>query len=88
MSNTPNRPDESKRLLDNNWVVVLFRNDLGSYTAVAIGAKRVEERLVSRAVAHALRDIPDNQITDDFEPGQALTRLAAKVVGIAVDKKE
>ncbi len=87
MSDTPNRPDECKRLLDNGWGIVLFASGLGSYTAVALGRDRVEDVRASKAVRSAVKDIPDNQITDDFEPGQALTRLAAKVVGIDIDAK-
>lgn len=68
MSDTPKLADESKKLLDNAWAIVLFKNDLGSYTAAAYasldltGQKPVE-------------------ITDDFEPSQALYRLTEKVFG-------
>lgn len=71
MSDTPKLADECKRLLDNGWLVVLVRNDLGSYTAVAVnGEQDIEEAMEV-----------DRQCTDDFEPSQALYRLAEKMLG-------
>lgn len=32
---TPNLPDECMKLLDNGWNVMLYKNQLGSYTASA-----------------------------------------------------
>jgi hypothetical protein len=60
--------DECKKLLDNGWGVVLYKNDLGSYTAIAV----------------PLEDLPpvnteENHITDDFTPSKALYRLTEKV---------
>lgn len=80
MSDTPKLPDECKRLLDNGWMIVLFGSQLGSYTAVALNYAN-ETRAIN-AVDRAIRTIPENQITDDFEPSQALTRLSAKVFGL------
>ena len=53
------------QMTDAGWRVELYKNALGSYTAVA------------------WRDAdPDTRVeTDDFAPGEALTRLAHKVLG-------
>lgn len=82
MSDTKKLPDECKRLLDNGWMIVLFGRQLGSYTAVAL--TYTNESRAIKAVERTMRDIPENQITDDFEPSQALTRLSAKVFGCEV----
>lgn len=68
MSDTPKAADEVKKLLDNDWTVLLYKNQLGSYTAVALKP------------GDDLDDLPadSNQITDDFEPSQALYRLTEK----------
>jgi hypothetical protein len=71
MSNTPQLADEAKKLLDNKWTITLFKNDLGTYTAIA--SKPGEH------IADAQEN--DSQITDDFEPSQALYRLTEKVYG-------
>lgn len=81
MSDTPARPDEAMRLLDNDWTIVMFKSELGSYTAVSLNNRRQEDREFHRALTRAMRNIPENQITDDFTPSQSLTRLAAKVFG-------
>lgn len=81
MSNTPKLPDECKRLLDNGWVIALVKSDLGDYTAMAIGTKSEDECRAVRAINRALRTIPENQLTGDFEPSQALTSLPEKVFG-------
>lgn len=70
MSDTPKLADECKKLLDNGWTIDLYKNALGSYTAVA---RRPDECLGD--------EVPDEQITDDFEPSQALYRLTEKVFG-------
>lgn len=70
MSDTPKEADDVMKLLDNQYSVVLFKNQLGSYTAVA--CKGVQ------SVAKALSI--DRQNTDDFTPSQALYRLTEKVL--------
>lgn len=35
MSNTPHAADDCMKLLDAGWGILLYRNDLGSYTAEA-----------------------------------------------------
>jgi hypothetical protein len=37
MSDTPSNADNCMKLLDNGWTIQMYRNGLGSYTAVAIG---------------------------------------------------
>ena len=64
-----NKINDIKKLLDNGWQVLLFSNDLGSYTAVAIADNQSFEEA---------QEI-DRQITDDHEPEKALYRLAEKV---------
>lgn len=74
MSDTPRNADECKKLLDNGWSVVLFKNGLGSYTAVAV-PKAKQQRLL-RAIPR-----PEKRLTDDFEPSQVLYRVTEKVLG-------
>jgi hypothetical protein len=83
MSSTPKIPDECKRLLDNGWVIVLVKSDLGDYTAMAIGSKSEEENRAVRSINRAMKSVPESQLTGDFEPSQALTRLPEKVFGCA-----
>ena len=84
MSDTPKLPDECKRLLDNGWMIVLLKGPIGDYTAAAISHRSIEENRAIMAVNKAIREIPDNQLTGDFEPSQALTRLTEKVFGCNV----
>ena len=77
MSNTPKLPDECKRLLDNGAYVVLYRNGLGSYTAVALRGELAAE---VQAVIDQTEDTGPH-ITDDWEPSQALYRLSEKAIG-------
>lgn len=71
MSDTPKLADECKKLLDNDWTITLYRNELGSYSAVA--SRPNEDPLDAQE--------NENQITDDFEPSQVLYRLTEKVYG-------
>ena len=92
MSDTPRLADECKKLLDNGWTVQIFRNDLGSYTAVALSGRA--RGLFQAALDQQTMDLDDEEaeeiatvfqkercITDDFEPSQALYRLTEKVFG-------
>jgi len=78
MSDTPKRADDAMKVLDNGWGIVLFKNGLGSYTAVAVELVEGEE-----AGSHQLTQLADSDgrtvITDDFTPSQVLYRLAEKV---------
>lgn len=70
MSDTPKEADECKKLLDNGWSIMLAKNSMGSYTAIAMRPHQSPEYAVTQ----------ENQTTDDFEPSQALYRLTEKVV--------
>lgn len=63
--------DDLRRSLDNGWTVMLRRNELNSYTAVAIAE--------GQEVTEALEI--ERQITDDFTPERALCRLSEKMIG-------
>lgn len=60
------------QLLDAGWELLLFKNGMGAYTAVAQRSDATEK----------FSDIEtEGVITDDFTPEQALTRLAYKAHG-------
>lgn len=84
MSDTPKLPDESKRLLDNGWMIVLYKSPLDDYAAVALNAGFESDCRAIMAVRKAVKHVSEDQITSDFEPSQALTRLASKVFGCEV----
>lgn len=77
---TPLLADECKKLLDNQWSIIIYANALGSYTAMATKAPLVnvidefEERTGLKTCV----------LTDDFEPSAALYRLTEKVFGNVV----
>lgn len=88
MSETPKLADECKKLLDNGWIVQLYRNELGSYSAVALSGKAIQitQKALNEAALEIEADEADDVkrgrvITDDFEPSQALYRLTEKVFG-------
>lgn len=61
--------DNICKLLDNEWTVLLFKNDLGSYTAVACKPDQEMADAIGK----------ESQLTDDFTPSKALNRLAELV---------
>lgn len=63
--------DDLRRLLDNKWAVLMFRNEMDSYTAVAVAPKQSYQDAME----------VDRQITDDFTPSKALCRLSEKMIG-------
>ncbi len=69
MSDTPKQADDVQKLLDSGWAVMLYANQMGSYTAVAMKSGQSPEEAIEI----------DRQITDDFTPSQALYRLTEKV---------
>lgn len=75
MSDTPTLADECKKLLDNGWEILLFRNQLGSYTARTRVQTYNRKRNPKKPTIYKVFE------TDDFEPSQALYRLAEKVYG-------
>lgn len=79
------------QMLDSGWLIYVFKNDMGSYTATAKHGKRY---MIARANKKFIASVPvesrelakqfieSNRVeTDDFTPEQALTRLAYKVHG-------
>jgi len=67
--------NDVKRMLDNGLAVVLFVNDLGSYTAFAVPADHEDVML-------AMEDADeDHMLTDHHTPEQAISQLADKVFG-------
>lgn len=75
--NTPKLADESKKLLDNGWSIILYANALGSYTAMATKTPLSD-------VIHNFEKktgLKTSVITDDFEPSAALYRLTEQVFG-------
>lgn len=91
MSDTPKLADESKKLLDSGWLVVIFKSELGSYTGIALQEPAGLE--VQSAIDRAIEDYGEEDeegnpirtpgvcLTDDFEPSQVLYRLTEKVFG-------
>lgn len=80
------------QMLDADWEVNLFKNEMGSYTAAAKGndgqmrMARIKLSAFMRAagIGQTIIDAELNNDaidTDDFTPEQALTRLAYKVHG-------
>lgn len=82
------------QMLDAKWEVFLFKNSMGSYSAVARHGNhdfvgRMKAKIVAAAppewrdtIREELEsDRVDTIETDDFTPEQALTRLAYKVHG-------
>lgn len=63
------RANDCAKLLDSGFTIQIFKNDIGSYTAVAC---KGDELLYD-----AQED--DSRITDDFTPAKALYRLTEKV---------
>lgn len=67
MSDTPNRADDCQKILDNGHAVVVFKNDMGSYTAAVLGAERF-----------SIEDLPESSIADGCTPAQAIYQVAEK----------
>ena len=66
---------EINRLLDNGAAVVIFKNQLGSYTAFASAHELDEFRAIME------ESDGNGHLTDDFTPEKAISRLADKVLG-------
>jgi len=80
------------QMLDSGWTVTLFKNQMGSYTAIGEHEKKLIVQTAKADLHHEiLQANPDwdfelidsltGMDTDDFTPEQALTRLAYKVHG-------
>lgn len=66
--------DQIVKLLDRDETIVLFKNQLGTYTAAVI-----RESLAD--ISEEISEMPDLVLThtDDFTPGKALHRLSEKM---------
>ncbi len=91
MSNTIIDMPKVTQMLDAKWIVKIWKNDMGSYSAKAThGKPEMIETANRKLIASAPRESRDivaedckinSVITDDFTPEQALTRLSYKVHG-------
>lgn len=77
----PEISDECKRLLDNGWAIVLFKSELGDYSAAAIGRSTNADKRARKVIGLAVEAMPESQITSDFEPSKSLAALPEKVFG-------
>lgn len=65
--------NDLNRLLDNGKAVIVFKNELGSYTAFSVSNQHED-------IAVAMSDADEDEcLTDDFTPDAAMKRLANKV---------
>ena len=71
------------QMLDARWNVKLWKNPVGTYTALAYRLVMMDDE--DHETDLSMEDLEDRDvekhITDDFTPEQALTRLAYKVLG-------
>lgn len=74
-----NVADDACKLLDNGRSIVLYRNALGSYTAVAVRNGSDGSRFLERAIRPELKA---DRETDDFTPAKALHRLTEKALAL------
>ncbi len=75
MVDTANIVDDCAKLLDNGHCILMFRNELGSYTAIAVHMDSVADGELGFVVSGA----DEQHTTDDFTPSKALYRLTEKV---------
>lgn len=50
MSDTPKLPDECKRLLDNGWMIVIYKSEMHDYAPVALNPRQYEQLRAIKAV--------------------------------------
>ncbi len=72
MLSEPNKADDCMKILDNGHIVILFRSDMGSYTALALSQEECYQ------FNDLVESVAEGRITDDFTPSQALYRLTEK----------
>jgi hypothetical protein len=77
------KADSIIRFLDALWIVVIWKNQLGSYSAALV--KR-EDFLNDGN--ESIFETNENRITDDSTPTKALERLAEKPLGNIIDNYE
>jgi hypothetical protein len=72
---TPNIVDDCRKLLDSGHMIVLYCNQMGSYTAAVVSAA------TQQIVGEEMEAMPDDskRLTDDFTPSDALYRLTEKL---------
>lgn len=70
---TVQTPTRAQEMLDGGQLIALYKNKLGSYTAVSFGR-------FTKIVRTVISEVEDTgrHITDDFTPEKALERLGAK----------
>ena len=69
------------KLLDRGVTIVLFKNMLGSYTAVGLPMDDERQAVVTELVDQLIEDEPlSRQVTEDFSPSDALDRLTEKLL--------
>lgn len=76
MSETAKAADDGKKLLDAGYTIVMFKNEMGSYTAVGISEQDNDAVGLDFGLQEALHR---DRETDDFTPSQALYRLTEKL---------
>lgn len=76
MSDTPKAADDCMKLLDQGYAIVMFKNQLVTYTAVGIPEQERNKVGLDQAIETALFH---HRETDDFTPSQALYRLTEKL---------
>lgn len=79
------------QMLDSGWQLLIFKNNIGSYTAMGGHENRNMIRRINAKIAaladeeirHIVEEHQDDESieTDDFTPQQAATRLAYKIHG-------
>lgn len=62
--------DSCAKLLDNGWSITLFKNEIGTYSAVA-----------TKGDEDDIDELSEGRITDDFTPSKAVCRLTEKMFG-------
>lgn len=72
------KADSIIRFLDSGWMVVMWRNQMGSYSAALV--KREDFQNITDDEEYIF-DVGENRITDDFTPTKVLARLADKPLG-------
>lgn len=68
--------DQVKKLLDRGCMVVVFKNELGTYTAAVV------DGVAENEIRDQVEQVDDFALTltDDFEPTKALHRLSEKML--------
>ena len=76
MDETLNKVDNIIRFLDSLYIVVVWKNELGSYSSALV--KRED---FPAEGPDSLFDVDEDHFTDDMTPSKSLIRLADKPLG-------